>query len=720
MLKAKAKCRTERIDEYMPGKNEVIAFMREEAYRPMTLKDLMEAFDISFHEKEIFEGFLRQMELEGKVVKTRMKRYGVPERMNLAVGKIQGHPKGFAFLLPDDRDTSDVYITRQDLNGAMHDDYVVVRVYAQTSPDKRREGEVIRILKRANQRIVGVYERSRKFGFVIPANKRIVQDIYIDQSDSNGAKDGQVVEVEIMHWPEKRRNPEGKIVEIIGNQGDPGTDIEVIIRKYDLPQEFSQDVIDEAEAISQSIPPEEIKRRQDLRDVKMVTIDGADAKDLDDAVSIERLQNGHYKLGVHIADVSFYVKEGSALNREALERATSVYLVDRVIPMLPKRLSNGICSLNAGEDRLSMSVFMEITPQGKVVEHEIFESVICVDERLTYEDVTKMLEEDDQALWERYQHLKEEILTSNELAKVLFKRRINRGSIDFDFPEAKVVLNDKGEVLDLLKYGRTISSQIIEEFMLIANEVVAESMFWQQVPFIYRIHENPDETRVTEFNDFLHGLGYHLKGTHDIHPKALQELLQKVEGQQEEKLINTVMLRSLKQAKYSASHEGHFGLAAVYYSHFTSPIRRYPDLMIHRIIREWKKKGRLSKKKAEYWENHLPVIAQVSSERERRAVEAERETVELKQMEFMQDQIGEEFEGIISGLANYGMYVELENLVEGLVHVSTMLDDYYHYHDKKFALIGERTGKTYRIGDMVKVRLERINLDERKLDFVLL
>lgn len=703
----------------MPGKNEVAAFMREEAYKPMSLSDLMEALNIAMDEKETFEDFLHEMELEGKVVKTRTKRYGVPERMNLAVGRIQGHPKGFAFLLPDNRDTSDVYISRQDLKGAMHDDYVVVRVYAQKSPDKRREGEVIRILKRANQRVVGVYERSRNFGFVIPANKRIVQDIYIDQSDSNGAKDGQVVEVEITHWPEKRRNPEGKIVEIIGNQGDPGTDIEVIIRKYDLPHEFPQDVIDEAEAISDSIAPEEIKRRQDLRDVKMVTIDGADAKDLDDAVSIERLQNGNYKLGVHIADVSFYVKEGSVLNREALERATSVYLVDRVIPMLPKRLSNGVCSLNAGEDRLAMSVFMEISSQGKIIEHEICESVICVDERLTYEDVTKMLEEDDQALWKRYQHLKEEILTSNELAKILFKRRMKRGSIDFDFPEAKVVLNDKGEVLDLLKYGRTVSSQIIEEFMLIANEVVAESMFWQQVPFIYRIHEKPDETRVTEFNDFLHGLGYHLKGTHDVHPKTLQELLQKVEGTREEKLINTVMLRSLKQAKYSASHEGHFGLAAVYYSHFTSPIRRYPDLMIHRIIKEWKKKERLSKKKAEYWENSLPVIAQVSSERERRAVEAERETVELKQMEFMQDKIGEEFEGIISGLANYGMYVELENLVEGLVHVSTMLDDYYHYHEKKFALIGERSGNTYRIGDVVKVRLERINLDERKLDFVL-
>ncbi len=703
----------------MNTKEKIVEFMEKQAYKPMLREDLAEAFEIETIDHRDFFKLLDQMEKEGLIIKTHKDRYGIPEKMNLSVGKLQCHQRGFGFLIPENKELKDVFVSAQDMNGALHGDKVIVRLITKSSEGRRQEGEVIRILERVNKTIVGVYENSKNFGFVVPSDTRINMDIFIPKSEINGAKTNELVIVEITKWPEKRRNPEGKVIEILGHKNDTGTDILAIIKKYELPEEFPEEVYMEAERIPEEIREEEIKRRLDLRGKNIFTIDGADAKDLDDAISIEKLENGNYKLGVHIADVTYYVREKSPLDKEALKRGTSVYLVDRVIPMLPKKLSNGVCSLHPGVPRLTLSIFMEINSSGKVVDHQILETVIESKERLIYDDISDLLENDDSEQKERYAHILEDLKLAEELCRILTRMREERGSIDFDFPESKIILDEKGRPIDVKKYDRRIANRIIEEFMLISNETVAEYMYWTDVPFLYRIHEEPDIEKINEFNKFIHNFGYHLKGSQEIHPKELQELIKKIENTREETIINTLMLRSLRKAKYSAESEGHFGLAANYYTHFTSPIRRYPDLQIHRIIKEFIN-NKMNEQRIDKLRAILPRVAEHTSETERTADEASRETDDLKKVEYMASRVGQEFDGIISGVMPFGMFVELGNTIEGLVHISTLVDDYYEYDQPNHRFIGERTKKVYRIGDEVRIRVVGTDIANRQIDFILI
>jgi len=706
------------IDTMLERKERILAFMREDAYKPLLFGELVTVLDVPKEDIPLFQNVLDELEAEGKIFKTQKDRYGVPERMNLIVGRLQGNERGYGFVIPDDENIKDIFISADSLNGAMHNDRVIARINKKVIGDKSAEGEIIKILERANKTVVGTFESSKYFGFVVPDDRRISGDIFIPKDEINGAKSGQKVIAEIVLWPKKRRNAEGRIIEILGDKDEPGTDILSIIKQHNLPEEFPESVIKQAKSIPQAVTEEMIKGRRDLRDLRMVTIDGEDAKDLDDAVSIERLPNGNYKLGVHIADVSYYVTEGSPLDKEALKRGTSVYLVDRVIPMLPKELSNGICSLNPQVDRLSFTVMMEIDSNGKVVDHEIFESVIRTNERMTYTDVYKILVEKDKELSKRYDYLVEDFKTMEELALILRNKRMQRGSIDFDFDEAKILLDENGKPIDIKRYEITIANKIIEEFMLVCNETVAEHFFWSNVPFVYRVHEDPDTDKIESFSEFVHNLGYTLKGINKIHPRALQDLLEKIKGTKEERIISTVMLRSLQKARYSHLSVGHFGLAARYYCHFTSPIRRYPDLIIHRIMKEYLK-GQLNEKREEYLVDALPEIARICSERERVAEEAERDTEDLKKVQYMKQFEGNVFEGIISNVTSFGMFVELDNTVEGLVRMSDMDDDYYTFDDKHYCLIGERTRKVYRIGDVVKVVLVKADIGARRIEFTL-
>ncbi len=689
--------------------------MREQAYKPMDIIELEKVFDIKKSERKEFENILKGMEKDGQIVKTSTEHYGVPDRMGLVVGRLQGHQKGFGFVIPEE-ERPDVFVPSSYINGAMHGDKVVVKVTREENKGKKCEGEIIRILERGNKTIIGIFEDSKNFGFVVPEEKRIYQDIFISKEFRSGAKTGDVVIAEITTWPDKRRNPEGKIKEILGRKGDKGIDILTIIKKYGLPEEFPPKVESYAAGIPDEIPEEEYKRRKDLRNLKIVTIDGEDAKDLDDAVSIEKLQNGNYYLGVHIADVSNYVREKNALDKEALKRGTSVYLIDRVIPMLPKKLSNGICSLNPKVDRLTLSCFMEIDKTGKVVDHEIMESIIKTSERMTYTDVTKILRDEDQEVMKKYDYLIDTFKLMEELCEVLNKKRLSRGAIDFDFEECKIILDELGKPIDIKPYERAIANRIIEEFMLVCNETIAEHMFWVNVPFVYRIHEDPDEEKLTHFSEFIHNLGYAVRFGQEVHPKALQDIIEKVKGKKEETVVSTLLLRSMKQARYSPDCVGHFGLAAKYYCHFTSPIRRYPDLIIHRIIKEFIN-GKIDEKRSQRLIAEVEYASKQSSETERTAQDAEREVDDLKKAEYMSEKIGQEFEGIISSVTNFGMFVELPNTIEGLVHLSTMDDDYYVYNERHLSLIGERTKNIYKLGDEVKIRVARVDMSAHEIYF---
>jgi len=553
----------------------------------------------------------------------------------------------------------------------------------------------------------------------MPDDARINMDIYISKKDSLKIKDGYKVVCKITRWPEGRRNPEGVISEIIGHVDDGKTSILSIIRKFNLKVDFPAQVEEEIKEISEKIEEKEILRRRDLREVKMVTIDGADAKDLDDAISIEKMKNGDYKLGVHIADVTHYVKKGTELDKEALDRGTSVYLVDRVIPMLPSKLSNGVCSLNSNIDRLTLSVIMIINEKGEVKSHEIVESVINIDKRMIYEDVSNILENNDEGLEEKYKDLVSDFKLMEKLSLVLRKRRENRGAIDFDFPESKVILDNEGKPIEVKKYERRIANRIIEEFMLLCNETVAEQFCWMDAPFVYRIHEEPSMEKIEEFNKFISNLGYTLKGiSNGIHPKVLQNLLKKISGKKEEAVINMLMLRSLKKAKYAVKSTGHFGLATNYYTHFTSPIRRYPDLAIHRIIKAYIN-NEATPKWIDKMSNKVMNVAEQSSTKEREAVEAERETTDLKKAEYMQSKLGETFEGIISGITSFGIFVELENTIEGLIRLSSLIDDYYIYNHEKRILVGENSRKTYKMGDAMQIVVSKVDVLQKEINFVL-
>lgn len=701
---------------------ELLDFMRETAYKPMTYQELEKHYGIS--DAEEFKSFLRMltdMEQEGKIIMTRTDRYGVPERMNLLRGRIQAHPKGFAFLIPDEKEHPDLYIHANDMKGTMNGDIVLGRVTGTNAAGKL-EGEIVRIVKRAVTQVVGVFNHHESFGFVVPDDKRINKDLFIRAENFKGAVTGQKVVANIIRYPEGRSAAEGEIIEILGHKDDPGVDILSIIRKHGLPEGFPEETLAEADAAPDAITEEEIvaQGRRDLRGKTIVTIDGEDAKDLDDAVNVELLDNGNYLLGVHIADVSYYVREKSKLDEEAYNRGCSVYLVDRVIPMLPHRLSNGICSLNPQVDRLTMSCEMEFDPKTmRRVRHDVFTSVIKTKERMTYTNVRKILNEEDPEVTERYADLVDTFKLMRELALKLRGQRMKRGAIDFDFQESKVIVDEAGKPVDIVKRERSIAEQIIEEFMLAANETVAEHFHWLKVPFIYRIHEDPDGDKLMHFMQFAGNFGYAVKGKgNTVHPRALQTLLEEIHGTKEETVISTMMLRSMKQAKYDPESLGHFGLAAEFYTHFTSPIRRYPDLVVHRVMREvLENGGMLPDSRFEALAARMSDIATQSSERERVAVEAERDTEKLKKAEFMLDKVGEEFDGIISGVTNFGMFIELENTVEGLIRLSDLSDDYYHFHELHMALIGERTSKVFRIGDEVKIRVARVNMDDHTIDF---
>lgn len=688
------------------------------AHRPLTVPELTERLDNADVAKVMT--VLNDLEENGEVVCTRKKRYGLPEKMNLFVGTIHGHPQGYAFLIPDDVGIDDIYISKENLKGAMHNDRVIVRPLGFSLRGRRAEGEVIRILKRANKRIVGTFEEAgRQFGFVVPDEKRIGWDIFVPRAKTKGARTGDKVVVEITSWPEGRRNPEGKIMERFGTSGEPGVDILSIVKKHGLPEEFPRRVLKEVDAIPQKVRPEDCEGRWDLRELPMVTIDGEDAKDLDDAVSLTVLPDGNYRLGVHIADVSYYVRENSELDTEALRRGTSVYLVDRVIPMLPPALSNGICSLNAGEDRLAISVFMEINSEGNVLRYEIGPSVIRVDERMTYNNVRRILEDEDPELCRRYAPFVETFKKMRNLCLILRQRRKRRGALDFDFPESKVTLDEQGRPLDVWLLEQSIAHQIIEEFMLIANETVAGHLYHLGVPSLYRVHEEPKEEKVAQLNEFLHGFGFHIPYADGVHPRFFQEVLEQVADRPERLVVYTVMLRSMQHARYDPRPLGHFGLAVQLYTHFTSPIRRYPDLIVHRVLREVLAHRNISPKRKARLESLMPVYAEQSSARELVAEEAERETVDLKKVEYMQQFVGEVFEGVIVSITNFGMFVGLPNGVEGLVHVSTMTDDYYIFNERNYTLTGENTRKTFRIGDRVRVLVVKANIAERQIDFEL-
>lgn len=695
-------------------RDKLLDYIREDAYRPLTAEELAEALGIPDKDRKALRALLAKLEEEGAVIRTRSQRYAAPERLDLVVGTLQGHSRGFGYVLPDRPEFADVYISADSMNGAMDRDRVIARIQRH-SPGRAPEGEIIRILKRARRTVVGTLDREGSLQFVKPDEKRIAYDILIARGDLHGARDGDKVVVELTRYPDGRRGPEGRVVERIGRPDQPGVDITSIIRKYELPEQFPQAVLDEAAAIPEDIPPNEYDRRADLRSLRIVTIDGADAKDLDDAVSLERGENGGWRLGVHIADVGYYVREGSELDNEARARGTSVYLLDRVVPMLPPKLSNGICSLNPNVDRLTISVIMDIDRDGRVVAYNIMRSVIKTHRRMTYDEVNDLLAGGgdtglrDLAPW---------FGEMRELADLLGRRRRERGALDFDFAEERIVLDRGGWPVEVEKVVRGPAERIIEEFMIIANETVASRFASLGVPFIYRVHERPAPDRIEALSEFLAHFGLHLKGVGDLKPKALQTVLKRVEGRPEDHLINTVVLRSLRQAVYFEENIGHFGLASECYTHFTSPIRRYPDLTIHRIIGEFLDNGRMSEKRFEKLAKLMPLIARQSSERERVAAEAEREVADLKKVEFMADQIGAAYDGIIAGVTAYGLYVELPNGIQGLVHVSNLTDDYYHYDEKAYALIGERSGRRYRIGDQMSVVVAHINVDERTIDFL--
>lgn len=700
-------------------KEKIQNYFKENGTKPLAVDELEEVLEIedAIEFKELVK-VLNQLEEEGELVRTRKNRFGLPEKMNLIRGRIQMHAKGFAFLIPDDEKQDDVYVHHSDLASAMNNDKVLVRIEKRDKDGNRPEGTVIRILERATLQVVGTFEDNRSFGFVIADDKRIPNDIFIPKNMTNGAVSGHKVIAHITKYPEGKKSAEGEIIHILGHKNDPGIDIISIIHKHGIKMDFPNKVLDQAAATPETISADEIKERRDLRNETIVTIDGADAKDLDDAVSVKKLDNGNYKLGVYIADVSYYVEEGSPIDQEALERGTSVYLVDRVIPMIPHRLSNGICSLNPQVDRLTLGCEMEIDTSGNIVDHEIFQSVIRANERMTYSDVNKILVDKDEALRERYRELVPVFENMEQLASVLRHKRMDRGAIDFDFKEAKVLVDENGKPEDVVLRERSVAERLIEEFMLAANETVAEHFHWLDVPFIHRIHEDPDPGKLQTFFEFLAGLGYVVKGTNnEVHPQALQKVLEEVQGKPEEMIVSKLMLRSMQQAKYDPQSIGHFGLATEFYTHFTSPIRRYPDLTVHRLIRTYLIQKKMDQKTMQKWKDAMPEISRQTSEAERRAVDAERETDDLKKAEFMKDKIGESYTGVISSITNFGLFVELENTIEGLIHVSYLTDDYYHYDQRSQAMIGERTANMYRIGDEVKVKVAGVNLDERTVDF---
>ena len=703
-------------------KQVIIELMNNEFYVPMKEKELAIMLQVAPEDRADLKKALEELLEECKIQISKRGKYSVfdPKAAGVNSEKIVGtfisNSRGFGFVEADGRQ-EDLFIPEDKVNGAYHLDLVEVSLLKK-SKGKRQEAEVVRILERGINTIVGTFQKSKSFGFVIPDNQKLANDIFIPIERSKGAVDGHKVVVELTSYGSDMKKPEGKIVEILGHINDPGVDIISIVKGFGIPMEYPIKVMNQAEKTADTVSEADMAGRRDLRELTMVTIDGEDAKDLDDAISLDK-EGENFILGVHIADVANYVQEGSALDREALNRGTSVYLADRVIPMLPHKLSNGICSLNAGTDRLALSCLMEINSKGEVVDYSIEETVIRVDERMTYTSVKKILEEEDQEEIKKYEKLVPMFRMMEELAGILRKKRKRRGSIDFDFPEAKILIDSQGRPVDIKPYDRNVATRIIEDFMLIANETVAQHFYWLELPFVYRTHDFPDPEKIQKLASFIYNFGYHIKiNKEEVHPKEIQKLLVKVEGRAEETLISRLALRSMKQAKYTVENTGHFGLACDCYCHFTSPIRRYPDLQIHRIIKD-QIRGRLSSRKIDHYEEILPQIASSTSRMERRAEEAERETNKLKKAEYMEQHLGEVFTGVISSITQWGMYVELPNTVEGMIHVSRIPGDYFVYDEQTYEMVGRSSGIRFRLGQTVRVQVESADRFLRTIDFIL-
>ena len=701
-------------EEFEEKKKMIEEFVGSKGYRSMSVKEMV--LQVPSRDKKDFREVLDALAREGKIsidLKGKIK----PLPADVKVGKYMATQRGFGFVRVEGED-DDIFIPGSYTKSALDGDTVQVLVKKEGGEGKRREGQVLNILERGNSVLVGTYTRSRNFGFVTPDNQKFTKDIYVAKAESKGAVTGHKVVVEITDFGDEQRKPEGRVLEILGHVNDPGVDILSVIKAYGLPEEYPDDVMKQIENIPDEVEEKEKAGRADFRDLQTVTIDGEDAKDLDDAITISK-EGNMYHLGVHIADVSQYVTEGSPLDKEALKRGTSIYLVDRVIPMIPHKLSNGICSLNQGVDRLALSCMMDINEKGEIVKHKICESVINVTRRMSYTSVHKIIEEKDEAERKEYEELIPMFELMYELADILQARREKRGSIDFDFPEAKIILDEKGKPIDVKEYERTQANRIIEEFMLAANQTVAEEYFWNELPFVYRTHETPDMEKIQNLALFIENFGYTLKIKEDeIHPKEVQKLMRSIAGKPEEGLIGRLALRSMKQARYTTECEGHFGLALKYYCHFTSPIRRYPDLQIHRIIKE-NIHGGMKDKRIDHYQKILPEVAEQTSALERRADDAEREVEKMKKAEYMEQFVGKDFEGTISGLTTWGMYVELPNTIEGMIRVADIPGDYYYYDEDLHRMVGEQTGKVYKMGEPLRIIVAGVDKLTRTIDFVL-
>lgn len=698
-------------------KNLICELTADDLYVPMKEKEMAALMQVSKEDREEFRRILQELVAEGKLQMTGQGKFLKPDE-NKMVGVYSGTARGFGFVEVEGRE-DDLYIPEDLKGGAFHQDRVQVEL-VPGSHGRRQEARVVKVLERGMKQLVGTYEQCENFGFVIPDDSKVGTDVFVPKERSKGAVTGHKVVVELTSYAaDERHKPEGRVVEILGHINDPGVDIMSIVRRLELPVEFGEKVMHQTDRIPDQVQDADRTGRTDLRELQMVTIDGEDAKDLDDAVSLYLDEKGLYHLGVHIADVSNYVQENSALDWEALKRGTSVYLVDRVIPMLPHKLSNGICSLNEGVDRLALSCLMTINGKGEVTDYQILETVICVDRRMSYTSVKKILEDQDEEERQKYETFVPMFEEMEQLASILRKKRHKRGSIDFDFAESKIVLDEKGHPIEIKPYERNVATKIIEDFMLIANETIAQHFFWMELPFVYRTHEKPDPDKLMELSAFIRNFGYHVKLTgEEVHPKELQKLLGQITDTEEETLISRLTLRSMKQARYTVECTGHFGLACQHYCHFTSPIRRYPDLQIHRIIKD-QLRGRLHEERISHYLERLPEVAKHSSKMERRAEEAERETDKLKKAEYMEEHIGESFEGVISGITQWGIYVELPNTVEGLIHVSTLSGDFFYYDEETYEMVGRDTGKTYKLGQRITIQVKGVDRMSGTVDFMI-
>ena len=707
-------------------KEKVFGLLSDESYVPMKAKEIAALMCVPKDEYAELNQILNELVDEYKITVNRKGKYSIVDDEKYKKGTIRINEKLFGFVKLENEE-KEIYISAKNTNGALNEDVVIVEIIYDSEGKNHIEGKVVRVLERGRDTLVGRFEPSRNFGFVIPDDKRFGSDIFISKKNFNGAKKSQKVVVKITKYPEKGKKAEGKIIEVIGNIDTAGVDMLSLIKEYNLPNEFPENVLDEAKSISSNISHEEIENRLDLRDKTIFTIDGEDAKDLDDAVYVEKNSDGNYNLIVSIADVSHYVKEGSNLDKEAIIRGTSIYMMDRVIPMLPKELSNGICSLNAKEDRLAISVMMEINHDGKVISSDVKKSIINVKERMSYTNVyaiTKYIEkegisDDEMEIVNRYMEYLNNFKDMIELAKILKDKRFKDGSLDLDVPESKIILDENGVAIDVKKYEINLANEIIEQFMLIANETIAEKFYWLEAPFIYRVHEAPDEEKIKELNKFLFNMGYKIKySKENVHPKAFANVLEQIKGTPEEMVISNLILRTLKVARYEATNKGHFGIASKYYCHFTSPIRRYPDLFIHRIISKYLDSNYNMKDNdiSKYSEQAVN-YAERSSEREKIAQKVERDSEDIKKAEYMQDKIGNEYDGVVSSITSFGIFVELENTVEGLIRFENLGDEYFIYNEESKILVGEHTGKVYKIGQSVKIRVIEANKELRRISF---